>query len=104
MATTLTDDIRHEAVRGLILTILVQRNLEWVPFPELKVQMARRQGSSLTDSDLWLQLRYLAGGAYVETRNPRPGRSDLSLLQVRAMSKALDLVNGRLEPDKGIAL
>lgn len=100
----LVEDVRQEVLRGVILTILAHRNLEWVPFPELRIQAARRYGYSLTDSDLWFQLRYLAGRAYVETRNARPGRSDLSLLQVRAMSKAADLVDGRLEADPGVAI
>jgi hypothetical protein len=101
---TLTDDVRDEALRGVILSILVHRNLEWVPFSELKVQVARRRGYSPPESDLWFQLRYLAGRAYLETRNPRPGRSDFSLVQVRALSKAVDLVDGRLEADQGVAL
>lgn len=100
----LTDDIRSEVERGLILTILAKRNLEWVPFSELSAQVARHQGYRMSDSQLWFHLRYLAGRAYLETHNPRPGRSDISLLQVRAMSKAVDLLDGRIEPDPGVAV
>ena len=100
----LTDDVRSEVERGLILTILTRRNLEWVPFSELSAQMERHQGYATSDSQLWFHLRYLAGRAYLETRNPRPGRSDVSLLQVRAMSKAVDLLDGRIAADPGVAV
>ena len=99
----LTDDVRHEVQRGVILMILTQRSLEWIPFSELRVQMARGQGYPLTDSELWFHLRYLANRGYVETRSTRPGRADLSLTQVRALSKAVDLLEGRLEADPGVA-
>jgi hypothetical protein len=101
----LSDDVRHEVQRGVILMILVHRNLEWVPFNELKQQLARGQGYPLTDSELWFHLRYLAspGRGYIETRNTRPGRVDLSLTQVRATSRAVDLLDGRVEADPGVA-
>lgn len=99
----LMNDVRHEVQRGVILMILVHRNLEWVPFSELRAQMARGQGYPLTDAELWFHLRYLAGRDYLETRNPRPGRSDLSLYRVRALTKAVDLLDGRIERDVGIA-
>jgi hypothetical protein len=38
--TALTDDIRHEVQRGVILMILTHRNLEWVPFAEAVVSFA----------------------------------------------------------------
>jgi len=103
MMAELTDDVRHEVQRGVILMILTQRELEWVPFSELKVQMARGQGYPLTDPELWFHLRYLAGRGYLETRSTRPGRQDLSLMQVRATSKAVDLLDGRIESDPGVA-
>ncbi|HEV2425875.1 MAG TPA: hypothetical protein VGZ29_13685 [Terriglobia bacterium] len=99
----LINDVRHEVQRGVILMILVRRNLDWIPFSELRAQMARGQGYPLTDSELWFHLRYLAGRNYIETRNPRPGRSDISLYLVRAMPKAVDLLDGRVERDVGIA-
>jgi len=37
----LTDDIRHETQRGVILMILVRRGLDWVPFAELQQQLLR---------------------------------------------------------------
>ena len=42
--TALGDDVRHEVQRGVILMILIHRNLDWVPFNELKQQLARGQG------------------------------------------------------------
>jgi hypothetical protein len=103
MTGTLTDDVRHEVQRGVILMILTHRGLEWVPFSELKVQLARGQGYALTDQELWFHLRYLAGRSYVETRSTRPGRSDLSLTQARGTPKAVDLLDGRIPSDPGIA-
>jgi hypothetical protein len=83
--------------------ILTHRNLDWVPFIELRVQLARGQGYPLTDAELWFHIRYLTNRGYVETRNTRPGRTDLSLTQVRATTKAVDLLDGRIEADPGIA-
>jgi hypothetical protein len=100
---TLTEDVRHEVQRGVILMILTHRGLEWVPFTELRVQLARGQGYPLTDAELWFHLRYLTNRGCVETRNARPGRTDLALVQVRATPKAVDLLDGRIEADPGIA-
>ena len=99
----ISDDIRHEVQRGVILMILTQRGLEWVPFSELKAQMARGQGYALTDPELWFHLRYLSGQGYLETRSTRPGRSEISLMQVRATTKAVDLLDGRISSDPGVA-
>jgi hypothetical protein len=99
----LIDDVRHEVQRGVILMILTHRALDWVPFTELRVQLARGQGYPLTDADLWFHVRYLANRGYLETRNTRPGRSDLSLTQARATPKAVDLLDGRIEADPGVA-
>jgi hypothetical protein len=99
----LIDDVRHEVQRGVILMILTHRALDWVPFTELRVQLARGQGYPLTDADLWFHMRYLANRGYLETRNTRPGRSDLSLTQARATPKAVDLLDGRIEADPGVA-
>lgn len=99
----LINEVRHEVQRGVILMILVRRNLDWVPFAELRAQMARGQGYPLTDSELWFHLRYLAGRGYLETRNPRPGREDRAIFQVRALAKAVDLLDGRIAGDPGVA-
>jgi len=100
---TLTEDVRHEVQRGVILMILTHRALDWVSFSELRVQLARGQGYPLTDGTLWFHVRYLASRGYVETRSTRPGRNDLSLTQVRATPKAVDLLDGRVEADPGVA-
>jgi hypothetical protein len=103
MMAGLTDEVRHEVQRGVILMILTNRGLEWVPFTELKVQLARGQGYPMTDQELWFHLRYLTGRSYLETRSTRPGRSDLSLTQARATPKAVDLLDGRIPNDPGVA-
>jgi len=102
----LADDIRHEAQRGVILMILVHRQLDWVPFGELKQQMARGQGYLLTDEDLRYHLAYLSGPSrgYVEVMGLRPGRSEAQLTRVRATAKAVDLLEGRIAPDPGVAV
>lgn len=102
----LTDDIRHETQRGVILMILIKRNLDWVPFGELKQQLLRGQGYPLTDEELRFQLFYLADPArnYIETKPLRLGRpEELEQLQVRATARAVDLVDGRIPADHGVA-
>jgi hypothetical protein len=102
----LIDDIRHETQRGVIVMILVRRNLEWVPFGELKQQMLRGQGYPLTDEEMRFQLLYLADAAraYIEMKPLRLGRAEeLQHFQVRATSKAVDLLDGRIPADPGVA-
>src|SRR5690348_16372812 len=102
----LTDDIRHETQRGVNLMILIRRNLDWVPFGELKQQLLRGQGYPLTDDELRFQLLYLAdpGRGYIETKPLRLGRAgELEQLQVRATAKAVDLVDGRIPAEPGVA-
>jgi hypothetical protein len=102
----LTDDIRHETQRGVILMILIRRGLDWVPFGELKQQLLRGQGYPLTDEELCFQLLYLADSArsYIEVKPLRLGRpQEPELLRVRATAKAVDLIDGRIPKDQGIA-
>jgi len=102
----LADDIRHETQRGVILMVLIRRNLDWVPFGELKQQLLRGQGYPLTDDELRFQLLYLADPArgYIETMPLRAGRpEELEQLQVRATAKAVDLIDGRIAADQGVA-
>ncbi len=102
----LTDDIRHETQRGVILMILIRRNLDWVPFGELKQQLLRGQGYPLTDDELRFQLLYLSDPArrYIEMKPLRLGRpEELEQLQVRATAKAVDLIDGRITADPGVA-
>ena len=103
---SLADDIRHETQRGVILMILIRRSLDWVPFNELKQQLLRGQGYPLTDDELRFQLLYLADPTrgYIEMKPLRLGRSqEPQQLQVRATAKAVDLIDGRILPDPGVA-
>jgi hypothetical protein len=103
---SLTDDIRDETQRGVILMILVRRGLDWVPFGELKQQLLRGQGYPVTDEDLRFQLQYLGDPVrgYVEIKPLRLGRPpEPEQLQVRATAKAVDLIDGRIPPDQGVA-
>jgi hypothetical protein len=101
----LTDDIRHESQRGVILMILVRRGMGWVPFGELKQQLLRGQGYPLTDEELRFQLLYLADPArgYIEVKPLRFGPQVPEQLRVRATAKAVDLIDGRIPPDQGVA-
>src|SRR6516225_381648 len=104
---SLADDIRHETQRGVILMILIRRSLNWVPFGELKQQLLRGQGYPLTDGQLRFQLLYLADPArgYVEMKPLRLGHpEELEQSLVRATAKAVDLIDGRIMPDQGVAL
>jgi hypothetical protein len=102
MANSLVEDIKHEAERGLLLNILIYRGLEWVTFSELRKQMMR-QGAPIEDRDLQFHLEYLRGGEYVEVERLRAGRAKLELVRVRATKKAVDLRDGRLPADPGVA-
>jgi hypothetical protein len=102
----LTDDIRHETQRGVILMILIRRGLDWVPFGELRQQLSRGQGYPLADEELYFQLLYLADPArgYVEVKPLRSGRpQEREQLRVRATAKAVDLIDGRIPADEGVA-
>jgi hypothetical protein len=99
---TLTSDVKHEAERGVMVKILVDWNLEWMPFHELRMQMMSRLGYRLTDNQIQFQLNYLLQGGYAETKQLRAGRAELELTAVRGTVKAVDLLEGRLAPDPGI--
>jgi hypothetical protein len=88
--------------RGLILNVLLDWKLEWIPYTELRVQTMRRAGYYMTDEDLQFHLNYLTGNGYVEAKRLRAGRAEIELTAVRATPKAVDLREGRIEPDPGI--
>ncbi len=98
----LTEDVKHESQRGVLLLTLIYRGLEWVPWPEIRKQMAR-QGYPLSDDEIQFHLNYLGAGQYVETECLRAGRTEFELKRARATKKAVDLRDGRIPPDPGIA-
>ena len=98
-----SQDVKHESQRGVILLTLIYRGLEWVPWPELRKHMAR-QGYPLPDDRLQFHLNYLAGGQYVEVETLRAGRGvGVELKRVRATKRAVDLHDGRIPSDPGVA-
>jgi len=99
---TTTSDIKNEAERGTMLKILADWDLEWIPFQLLGVQMMRRLGYPLQESQIQFHLNYLVQTGYAETKLLRSGRADLELTAVRATAKAVDLREGRLAADPGI--
>jgi hypothetical protein len=101
---SLTEDVKHEAERGVMVRILVGWGLEWMPYHELRMQLASRLGYRIPDGELKFQLNYLVQGGYAETKQLRAGRADIELLAVRATVKAVDLLEGRVPPDTGIGL
>jgi len=102
--TNLSKQVQREAQRGLILHILVEWQLEWMPFGELRLQFMRRAGYSLAEADLQFHLNYLARVGYVETKQLRAVRAGLELTAVRATPKAVDLLEGRMAEDAGVGL
>lgn len=100
----LSQQIQKEAQRGLIVQILIERRLEWVPFAELRLQFLRRAGYAPADEDLQFHLNYLSKSGYIETRQLRAARAGLELTAVRATPKAVDLAEGRISEDAGVAL
>jgi len=100
-------DVRDEVVRGLILSILIQHRLGWVAFGRLKREVQMGQGFPITDDDLGFQLAYLgdASRGYVEARPLHAGRTEVfEYAFVRATAKAVDLRDGRIPCDPGVAL
>ncbi len=101
---SLTGHVKHEAERGVMLKILVEWGLEWMPYHELRMQLASRLGYRIPDTELRFQLNYLTQGGYAETKQLRAGRSDIELLAIRGTTKAVDLLEGRVAADPGIGV
>lgn len=106
--TRLTDDIRHERERGLIIEVLIEAKLKFIPL-YLLVSMMEGQDWPLGEGDpakaledLNFQLTYLADLGLVERRNPREGKLKLDIQLVRATGKAVDVKDGRIERPTGI--
>ncbi len=102
--TTLSKQVRTEAQRGLLLRILVEWQMEWMPSGELGLQFLRRAGYALAERDLEFHLNYLRSAGYVETKELRAARAGLEMTTVRATTKAVDLVEGRAAEDAGVGL
>jgi hypothetical protein len=100
----LSKQVQEEAQRGLIVRILVEWQLEWMPFGELRFQVLRRSGYPLADEEMQFHLNYLSRGGYIETRQLRAARAGLEMTAVRATPKAVDLAEGRIPEDLGVAL
>jgi len=103
----LLQDVRDEAVRGVILSVLIQHKLSWVAFSSLKREVQMGQGIPIADDDLGFQLAYLGDAArgYVEARPLRTSRANrFDYAFVRATAKAVDLRDGRIAADPGVAL
>jgi len=98
----LHEDIRHETERGVLLLVLILADLDWMPVKALQKQMVG-QGYLLSLEDLKFHLNYCEQGGYVERRSLRAGRTDLELETVRATKRAVDLQDGRIAADPGIA-
>ncbi len=100
---SLRQEIRNEAERGIIVQTLVDWGLEWVPFREVKIQLMRRAGYVLQDTQVEYHLKYLEGAGYAELSMLRAGRAGVEMMTVRGTPKAVDLVEGRSAPDPGVA-
>lgn len=87
------------------MSILIKHQLDWVTFQSLKVQVQRGQGYAVEDSELKFQLAYLSDSAraYIENKPLRAGRGATEFSFVRATAKAVDLRDGRVPPDPGVA-
>jgi hypothetical protein len=98
------NEVQAEAQRGLILRILVAWRMEWIPFYDMRIQVLRRLGYVVPDQDIQFHLKYLEQNGYAESKRLRAGRVDYELQAVRATSKAVDLIEGRIPADEGVAL
>lgn len=102
--STLANDVRNESQRGLLIRILADWQMEWIPFTELRIQAMRRAGYALTESQVQFHLSYLTQNGYAEVKQLRAGRADIELTAVRATPKAVDMLEGRSAPDPAIGL
>ena len=98
---SLADETRGEIVRGVVLTILIQYHLDWVPFRTLRLMVLRGQGYLLSDDELKFHLAYLSDTSrmYVETKYLSATGAEWF---VRATAKSVDLHDGRISDDPGI--
>jgi len=99
---TLKQEIRNETERGFIVQTLVDWGLEWMPFREIKIQLIRRVGYMLDETQVEYHLQYLERAGYAETKTLR-ARQLGELKAARGTAKAADLVEGRTAPDPGVA-
>ena len=97
------NEVQTEAQRGLLLRVLVSWRMEWLPFSEMRIQLLRRLGYMISDDSLQFHLKYLEASGYAETKRLRAGRADYELTTVRATPKGVDLIEGRLPADAGVA-
>lgn len=101
---SLKQEIRNESERGVIVQTLVDWCLEWVPFREVKLQLMRSAGYPVDAERVSYHLHYLQQNGYAEVKTLRAGRVTVELTVARATPKAVDLVEGRIAPDPGVAL
>ena len=99
----LKQDIRNETERGFILQTLVDWGLEWMPLREVKIQLIRNVGYMVEEAQVEYHLQYLEQAGYAETKTLRAKQVGLQLKAVRGTAKAVDLVEGRIAPDPGVA-
>ena len=99
---TLPKQAQQEAQRGLIVKVLADWQLEWMPSSELQLQFLRRAGYRLADTKLEFHLKYLSAAGYLETKQLRAAHAGLELTAVRATTKAVDWVEGRIPPDPAL--
>jgi hypothetical protein len=101
----MTRQIRDEILRGVILSVLIKHRLDWVTFSSLRIQVQRGQGYPIEDSELKFHLAYLGDPArgYIESRPLRSGRTAAEQSCVRATAKGVDLRDGRIAQDPGVA-
>jgi len=101
----LSREIRDEIVRGVILSVLIKHRLDWVTFSTLRIQVQRGQGYPMDDGELKFHLAYLGDSArgYIENKPLRAGRAAAECSFVRATAKAVDLHDGRIPADPGVA-
>ena len=99
----LKQEIRNEAERGIIVQTLVDWGLEWMPLREVKLQLIRRVGYMIEETQVEYHVRYLERAGYAETKTLRAKEIGLELKAARGTAKAVDLVEGRSAPDPAVA-
>jgi hypothetical protein len=105
----LSENDRHRMERKLILQILIAHGMRPLPFFMLN-EMLAMQGTELAYGEpersiraLDFHLTYLSDYGLIERKSLREGRLDLEAQTVRALGKAVDLLDGRIAAIPGIA-
>ncbi|HEV2424300.1 MAG TPA: hypothetical protein VGZ29_05680 [Terriglobia bacterium] len=96
---------QHEIERGRILQILLVRYPDSLSFADLKLHLVRQgcviEPGRMGDRVMAFHLAYLKDRGYVALEKLRAG--DVEMGTARLTARGVDLMDGRIERDSGVA-